>query len=113
MGTYVTRDPRWNEEIDEFIYKAGWDAKFIGLGSVPQKDISVAAGNVSIPQHYTNLGSVYYRKTKPRDLRQALRGSEEFLNFHLDLLCSIAASDVLNQLMFASFGFDDRGPWKK
>ena len=98
--------PRWNDEINEFIYKAAYDATFVGLGSIPKNDIS-------IPEYYSKSGSIYYRKTMPIDLRQTLSRREGFLNFHLDLLLSIAADDIINKLVLGSLQFDDTGPWTK
>ena len=105
--------PRWNTEIDEFIYKATGYTNLVGLESIPEKEVLFVNDKICIPKRYSELGSIYYRKTKALDLRQTLSRYEDFLNFHLDLLLSIASDDIINKLVLGSLEFNDTGPWSK
>lgn len=103
----------WHQELNDFTYKLGWDVKHVGLTSINEKALSHTNGYILVPAEYKGIGRLYYRTKKPREVQTHLQGMEDHINLFFDVAFSLAADEMVSELLLRDFSFSDIGPWSK
>lgn len=103
----------WQQELNDFSYKLGYDVKHVGLKSIQETEVKIENGTMLVPDKYKGIGLLYYRDKKPREVQANLEGMEDYLNLFFDVVFSLAADEFTTNLLFSDFKFEDIGPWHK
>ena len=101
----------WNSKYWDIVYDFYWSPKYLGFQSIGRKKWTERDGLVCIPSNEVNKnGPIYTRALREGENADDLKRKEEILNHIFNLTFGIAATSVVQKLLFEPLGFEDQGP---
>src|SRR5581483_3977673 len=107
------RQMAWIDKYWDILNNLYWMPRYLGLKSISRDKWRMDGDRISVPRELVQIsnGPLYFRERKFDDLKSYLHEQEEILNHLFDLTFSIAADDVINQMLCRPLGFEDAGPF--